>query len=70
MKTVSSSTGWRLISRTHTFRFFELYEDEAAFGAHGETDHFDEFEAALPALLAGEPSVTQNDVDSAPDLEL
>jgi len=58
------------IEEPHTFRFFELYEDEAAFGTHGETDHFEEFEAALPELLADEPSVTRYDVDSATDLEL
>jgi len=52
------------------FRFFEQYEDEAAFAAHGETDHFERFEAALPDLLAGEPTVTRFDVDSATDLEL
>jgi len=58
------------IEEPHTFRFFELYENEAAFGAHGETDHFEEFEAALPEMLAGEPSVTRYDVDAATDLEL
>jgi quinol monooxygenase YgiN len=51
-------------------RFFEQYEDEAALEAHQETDHFGEFEAALPELLDGEPEVTQFDVDSATELDV
>ncbi|PSP72938.1 antibiotic biosynthesis monooxygenase [Halobacteriales archaeon QS_3_64_16] len=52
------------------FRFFEQYEDEAAFGAHAESDHFGEFEAALPELLAGEPQVTRFDVSDASEVDL
>jgi len=52
------------------FRFFERYEDEAAFGAHAETDHFQEFEAALPDLLAGDPEVMRFDVESATTVDL
>ena len=52
------------------FRFFERYEDEAAFDAHAETDHFQEFAAALPDLLAGEPEITRYDVDTASAVEL
>jgi quinol monooxygenase YgiN len=51
-------------------RFFERYEDEAAFGAHSETDHFGEFAAALPDLLAGEPEVVRFDVSEATELDL
>jgi len=58
------------IEDPNTFRFFEQYEDEAAFEKHGETDHFGEFESALPDLLAGEPTVTRFDVETAVDLEL
>ena len=54
----------------NVFRFFERYEDEAAFDAHAETDHFQEFAAALPDLLAGEPEVTRYDVDTASAVEL
>ena len=54
----------------NVLRFFERYEDEAAFGAHAETEHFQEFEAALPDLLAGDPEVTRFDVDSASPVEL
>jgi len=54
----------------NTVRFFEQYEDADAFAAHAETDHFQEFEAALPELLAGEPEVTQFEVDSAIELDL
>jgi len=52
------------------FRFFEQYEDKAAFGAHAESDHFERFEAELPELLAGEPDVTRFEVESATDVEL
>lgn len=51
-------------------RFFEQYEDEAAFEAHTQTSHFREFEAAIPDLLAGEPDVRKFDVDSATELDL
>ena len=51
-------------------RFTERYESEAAFGAHAESDHFERFEAAPPEYLAGEPTVTRFDVDSAADVEL
>jgi len=58
------------IEDRNTFRFFEQYEDEAAFGKHAETEHFEEFESALPELLAGEPTVTRFDVEAASDLDL
>lgn len=58
------------IDDPNLFRFFERYEDESAFGAHAETDHFQEFEAALPDLLAGEPEVVRFDVDTASTVEL
>jgi quinol monooxygenase YgiN len=51
-------------------RFFEQYEDENAFEAHTQTDHFQEFEAALPDLLAGEPEILRFDVESAIELDL
>lgn len=54
----------------NVIRFFEQYEDAEAFESHTETAHFQEFEAALPDLLAGEPEVIQFDVDSATELEL
>jgi len=52
------------------FRFVEQYESEAAFEAHVETDHFRDFEAALPELLDGEPDVTRFDVENVSDVEL
>jgi quinol monooxygenase YgiN len=58
------------IDDENRFRFFERYEDEAAFEAHGETDHVERFAAALPELLGGEPEVTRFDVDAATDVEL
>lgn len=58
------------VGNPNTVRFFEQYEDEAAFEAHTRTDHFQEFEAALPEFLAGEPEVLRFDVDSVTELEL
>lgn len=54
----------------NVIRFFEQYEDEAAFEAHTETEHFQAFEERLPDLLAGEPEVRRFEVESATDLEL
>lgn len=53
-----------------TIHFFERYEDTAAFEAHTQTDHFQAFAAALPDLLAGEPTVTRFEVESATEVEL
>lgn len=58
------------ISDPNTVRFFEQYEDAAAFEVHSQTDHFQEFETRLPDLLGGEPEVLQFEVDSATELEL
>lgn len=58
------------VSDPNVVRFFEQYEDAAAFEAHSQTDHFEKFEAALPDLLAGEPEVRRFAVDSATNLEL
>ena len=54
----------------NVIRFFEQYEDADAFESHTRTDHFQEFEAALEDLLAGEPAVVRFDVESAAELEL
>jgi len=58
------------VSDPNLVRFFEQYEDEAAFEAHSQTDHFQEFEERLPDLLAGEPEVRRFDVESEAELEL
>ena len=58
------------IDDPNVLRFLERYEDEAAFVAHTETDHFQSFEAALPDLLAGDPDVMRFDVESASEVEL
>ena len=57
------------VSDPNLVRFTEQYEDAAAFEAHSETDHYREFEAALPDLLAGEPRVRRFEVDSVTELE-
>ena len=58
------------IDDENLFRFTEQYEDEAAFGAHSQTDHFGEFAELLPEFLAGEPEVMRYDVESASEIEL
>lgn len=57
-------------SEPNVVRFFEQYEDNAAFEAHSETDQVQRFEAALPDLLAGESEVRRFEVESATELEL
>ncbi|AAG20902.1 MULTISPECIES: putative quinol monooxygenase [Halobacterium] len=52
------------VSDPNVVRFFEQYEDAAAFDAHSQTDHFQAFEQQLPELLAGEPEIRRFDVDS------
>jgi quinol monooxygenase YgiN len=46
----------------HTVRFFEQYEDEAAWRAHAESDHYQSFVDRLPDLVDG-PMETINFVD-------
>jgi len=58
------------VNDPNVVRFFEQYEDEDAFKAHTQTDHFQEFEAALPDLLAGEPEILRFDVESVSELDL
>ncbi|QDX41431.1 putative quinol monooxygenase [Salarchaeum sp. JOR-1] len=52
------------VSDPNLIRFFEQYEDEAAFESHTRTGHGQEFETALPDGLAGEPDVRRFDVAS------
>lgn len=54
----------------NTVRFFEQYEDQQAFEAHSQTEHFQAFEERLPDLLAGEPNVMQFTVSEATELDL
>lgn len=58
------------VQNENTLRFFEQYENEEAVESHTETDHYQEFEAALPDLLAGEPEILQFDVNNVSELEL
>jgi len=51
-------------------RFFEHYEDEAAFGAHASSDHFGEFASKLPEFLDGEPKLTRFEVSGSSEVEL
>jgi len=58
------------LQEPNLLRFTEVYEDEAAVGAHLESDHFEAFEAKLPDLLAGEPEVMQYEVSDATEMEV
>jgi len=58
------------VNDPNVVRFFEQYEDEEAFAAHSETDHFQAFAASLPEWLAGEPEVLRFDVDEMSELDL
>ncbi|MFC6988390.1 putative quinol monooxygenase [Haloplanus sp. GCM10025708] len=58
------------VQEPNVIRFFEQYEDAAAFEAHTQTAHFRKFEERLPDLLAGEPEVVRFDVDDATGLDL
>lgn len=51
-------------------RFFEQYEDEAAFADHASSDHFAEMAAKLPEFLDGDPQLTQFEVTDASEIEL
>ncbi|EMA38886.1 putative quinol monooxygenase [Halococcus hamelinensis] len=53
------------VTDPNVIRFFERYEDEDAFAAHGRSDHFETFEESIGDLLADEPEVVRFDVDSA-----
>ncbi len=58
------------VNNPNLLRVTERYEDEAALGAHAQTDHFAEFTAMLPEILAGEPEIMQYEVSEATELEL
>jgi quinol monooxygenase YgiN len=58
------------VTDPNVVRITERYEDAGAFEAHSETEHFGAFEAALPDLLGGEPTVHQFEVSSMTELEL
>lgn len=48
-----------------TVRFFEHYDDDAAFQAHLETEHYQAFEARLPDYLADTPTVMKYEISDA-----
>ncbi|WP_135820898.1 putative quinol monooxygenase [Halostella litorea] len=50
------------IEASATVRFFEQYEDEAAWTAHTESEHYEEFMDRLPDLVDG-PMETVNVVN-------
>jgi len=40
------------------FIYYEAYQDQAAFEAHGKTDHMRAFGGKIGAILAGRPEIT------------
>jgi quinol monooxygenase YgiN len=40
------------------FIYYEVYTDQAAFDAHGKTDHMRAFGGKIGAILAGRPEIT------------
>ena len=40
------------------FIYYEVYQDQAAFEAHGKTDHMRAFGGKIGAILAGRPELT------------
>jgi len=39
------------------FIYYEVYQDQAAFDAHGKTDHMKAFGGKIGAILAGRPEL-------------
>ncbi len=40
------------------FLYYEVYQDQAAFDAHGKTDHMKAFGGKIGGILAGRPELT------------
>jgi quinol monooxygenase YgiN len=40
------------------FIYYEVYQDQAAFDAHGKTDHMRAFGGKIGGILAGRPEIT------------
>lgn len=57
------------IEDPNVFRFFEQYENEAAFEAHPQADHVQASVEAISDLLADEPEVVRFEVESATQLD-
>ncbi len=51
-------------ARPRVFRIFEIYDDEAAFGEHGASEHFERYArgVAIP-LLAGRDRAFYESID-------
>jgi quinol monooxygenase YgiN len=52
----------------NTFFIYEEWEDEAALTAHFQTPHMAEFNAVIPAFVAGPPSINRYDVSTVAKL--
>ena len=40
------------------FVYYEVYQDQASFDAHGKTDHMKAFGGKIGSLLAGRPEIS------------
>jgi quinol monooxygenase YgiN len=47
----------RSVKEPTTFVYYEVYQDQAAFDAHGKTPHMAEFGGKIGALLDGRPAI-------------
>ncbi len=56
------------IGDENVVHFFELYEDRTAREAHGETDHYQEFESSLPTINDGEIVVREFEAVGEPEV--
>jgi quinol monooxygenase YgiN len=52
------------IEDTDVIRVIEQYEDDDAVQSHMNSDHFEAFQAAIGACLAGDPELYRYEVDS------
>ena len=62
----ANEAGKALVYSLHTtdsdptaFVFYETYSDEAAFDAHGKTEHMAKMGGSLRGLLAGRPEIVR-----------
>lgn len=47
----------RAVKDPTTFMFYEIYQDQAAFDAHGKTPHMAEMGGKIGGLLDGRPQI-------------
>lgn len=53
---------YTLVKNDDGYAVLELYDDEAALAAHGQSQHFREAGAKFAGLMAGPPTLTRYEV--------